>query len=105
MNIAPVLPSYITSFGALVPLKDYKGEILKLTKAEKERIAALEQSITELDIERAQYIFLEGKYIGRSISYTYHHKADHLSWEIDNLRDEIKAIKTNRLNARKQAKV
>lgn len=39
MNIAPVLPSYITSFGALVPLKDYKGEILKLTKAEKERIA------------------------------------------------------------------
>lgn len=43
--------NFNTQFTGMVPLKNYKGPMLKLTKADKEKIAALQENINQMEFE------------------------------------------------------
>ena len=75
------------AFNGMIPLKNYKGPILKLTNSETERIAALQKNINNMEIELYQLnkIF-EGK---------------RLTTIQGELKQIIRDIKINRLNAQK----
>ena len=98
MNISFSTPQ--TSFTAkkLIPLSQYKGPVLKLTKTDKEKIAVLENSIAALEIE----LYSISKYQRKKISEKQKFLSDsaqmHLDARIRLLRQEIQDIKMNRLN-------
>ena len=98
MNISFSAPQTTFTAKKLVPLSQYKGPVLKLTKGDKEKIAALEDSIASLEIE----LYKLSKYQRKKISEKQKFMSDsaqmHLDAEISLLRQEIQDIKMNRLN-------
>ncbi len=90
-------------FSGLVPVKKYKGPILKLNKADKRNIANLEKEIaqTECDLYK-----LNKTYDRRKISESernYFIDMEHtLYLKIKFLREEIRKIKINRFNIQKE---
>lgn len=101
-----------TTFGALKPLGEYKGPILKLTKGDKEKIAKYEKQIAQLDIERMKlhdYARLRGNAVTHVKNFTVEEYSSNyfadqlfsLDAKIDSLKDMIKQIKMNRLEKQK----
>ena len=90
------------NFGGLIPLSEYKGSILKLTKKEKELIAhyAHEKSLIELEIMRLRSVYDNYK-IHNVDSDWYEDKMGSLVLQRDHLADLINEIKVNRLNKQK----
>lgn len=97
MNITPL------SFTGLVPLKKYNGPLLQLTKSEKTKIAALQDNISRLEIDLYRINkFYEGKHLTTQQSSSYLNKINTISVKIDDLKQLIRDIKTNRLNIQKK---
>lgn len=101
-----------TTFGALKPLGEYKGPILKLTKGDKEKIAKYEKQIAQLDIERMKlcdYSGSRGKGVNHVKNFTveeyssdyFHEQLLKLDDAIDLLQKMVKQIKMNRLEKQK----
>ena len=101
-----------TTFRALKPLSEYKGPILKLTKADKEKIAKYEKQIAQLDIEMMKlndYAQSRGTGVNHVKNFTVeeygsNYFADQLfslDAKIDSLKKMIKQIKMNRLEKQK----
>lgn len=90
-------------FGGLIPLKDYKGTILKLTEGDIIKIKQLQASINQLKCE----LYKLETYANRQKMNTeerdrYSAKWISLDFRIKRLEDEIKSIKMNRLNMQKE---
>ena len=96
-----------TTFGALKPLGEYKGPILKLTKADKEKIAKYEKQIAQLDIEIMKlnnYAQSRGTGVNHVKNFTveeygsdyFNDQLFNLADNIDSLKKMIKQIKMNR---------
>ena len=87
----------------LRPLSEYQGPILKLTTAEKSRIAKLEETISDL---RFEIHALEKKIIKprmRTMQENFYYgQIEHLESWISSLKKEIKQIKINRFNKQKE---
>lgn len=85
-------------FRGMVPLKDYKGPILKLTQAEIKNINVLQENINMMEIELYN---LDKKYAGKHLTTEifqfYAGKWDSLNTEIKSLKEMIRNIKINRL--------
>ena len=101
-----------TTFGALKPLGEYKGPILKLTKADKEKIAKYEKQIAQLDIEIMKlnnYAQSRGTGVNHVKNFTveeydsdyFNDQLFNLADNIDSLKKMIKQIKMNRLEKQK----
>lgn len=101
-----------TTFGALKPLSEYKGPILKLTKADKEKIAKYEKQIAQLDIEMMKlnnYAESRGTGVNHVKNFTVEEYGSNyftdqlfsLGAKIDSLKKMIKQIKMNRLEKQK----
>ena len=90
------------NFRGLIPLSEYKGPILKLTKKEKELIAhyAHEKSLIELEIMRLRSVYDNYK-IHNVDSDWYEDKMGSLVLQRGHLADLINEIKVNRLNKQK----
>ncbi len=90
------------AFNGMIPLKNYKGPILKLTNSETERIAALQKNINNMEIELYQLnkIF-EGKRLTTIQGNYYLNKIEAINAQITELKQIIRDIKINRLNAQK----
>ena len=97
MNITNNYNQQIVSRG-LVPIKDYKGIILQLTKEDKERIAQLlhEKSLLELELERVRSVYSNYK-VHSADSTWYEDTLIQINLKIDELKKYIKDIKVNRL--------
>lgn len=97
MNITNNYNQQIVSRG-LVPKKDYKGIILKLTKADKMHIEKLvhEKCLAELERERVRSIY--PNYKVHNIDGTwYEDTLNQINLRIEELEGCIQQIKTNRL--------
>ena len=92
------------SFGVLVPIKNYNGQILKLTKEDKDKINSLQKSISQLEIElyRLEKYF-SNKHLSTQISNYYADKFDNINFKIENLREMIKEIKISRLKSQQKS--
>ncbi len=89
------------SFGHLIPKKDYKGTVLKLTKEDKAKIAVLQKNISDLEYELYRLCrYFEYKKPNPDSDYFYI-KADSIRTEIEMLKEEIRNIKTERLKKQK----
>ncbi len=89
-------------FKGLVPVKNYKGPILKLTKAEQKLITDYQKAITQTEcelykLERAY----QKKKISEKDSNYFNDVHYYLSGKIENLKNKIREIKINRLNLQK----
>ncbi len=89
-------------FKGLVPIKKYKGPLLKLTAQEKDRIACLQEHINQMEFElyhlSKRY---EGKHLRTEIFDNFMEKKFKLMVRIKQLKDVIRNIKINRLNIQK----
>ena len=97
-----ITPMTEQSFKGFIPLSEYKGPILKLTKKEKELIAHYthEKSLIELEMMRLSSVY--GNYkIHNADSDWYEDKMGSLVLQRDKLADLINEIKINRLNKQK----
>ncbi len=91
-NISPI------AFNGLVPLKKYKGPLLKLTKAEETKIAALQANINELEIELYNIDkFCSTRHLTYGQENYYFNKIDIINTHIRELKEEIRKIKINSL--------
>ena len=91
-NVSPI------SFNGLVPLKKYKGPLLKLTKAEETKIAALQANINELEIELYNIDkFCSTRHLTYGQENYYFNKIDIINTHIRELKEEIRKIKINSL--------
>ena len=90
------------SFGRLVPINEYSGPILKLTKEEIARVSALQENIAQLEIELygLNKHFSQKRLLTPEWSY-FAGKVDNITTKIDILKDMIKEIKMKRLNSQK----
>lgn len=90
------------NFTGLIPLKDYKGPILKLTKSEMAKIADLQENINqlELDLYNIDSKYSEKKLLTQQLHY-YSNKKLTIIGQINELKEIIKHIKLNRLNKQK----
>ena len=97
-----ITPIAAQNFRGLIPLSEYKGPILKLTKKEKELIAHYthEKSLIELEIMRLRSVNDNYK-IHNVDSDWYEDKMGSLVLQRDRLADLINEIKVNRLNKQK----
>ena len=97
-----ITPMASQNFRGLIPLSEYKGPILKLTKKEKELIAhyTQEKSLIELEIMRLRSVYDNYK-IHNVDSDWYEDKMGSLVLQRDHLADLINEIKVNRLNKQK----
>ncbi len=95
--------NFNTQFTGMVPLKNYKGPMLKLTKADKEKIAALQENINQMEFE---LYHLERQFnAGRLRTEKWNFLAERegkLLERIDYLKDMIRNIKIERLNKQKK---
>lgn len=87
----------------LVPLSEYKGPVLKLTKAEKAKISDLLEQRTQLsfDLDKVRKILEKNS---KTITRQWQHLSIvdfKLHCEIERIDKLIKEIKTNRLNKQK----
>lgn len=87
--------------GKMVPLKNYRGPVLKLTKADKKKIEAIQENINQYTHEIMQ---LQRKLDTLSIcplyDYIYEEKAK-LEYQVDVAMSYIQKIKTERFNKQK----
>lgn len=90
------------SFGKLIPINKYSGPVLKLTKDDTEKINALQENITRLEVDLYKFkrYFEYKRVIPQNWEY-YSEKIDIIYNQIDRLREAIKEIKINRLNIQK----
>ena len=97
-----ITPMASQNFRGLIPLSEYKGPILKLTKKEKELIAHYTQkkSLIELEIMKLRSVYDNYK-IHNIDSDWYEDKMGSLILQRDYLADLINEIKVNRLNKQK----
>lgn len=89
------------NFKAKVPLSEYKGVILKLTKKDKEKIAKLIEERTLLEFELSfidKMLDKKKTIIGCSSLANRKFKLEAF---IDDITNQIKEIKINRLNKQK----
>ena len=92
------------SFGVLVPIKNYSGPILKLTKEDKDKINILQKSISQLEIELYKLKNYFGyKQMSTQTSNYYADKFDNINFKIENLREMIKEIKISRLKSQQKS--
>lgn len=95
-TIAPI------AFNGLVPLKKYKGPMLKLTQAEESKIADLRSNINDMEIELYQINkFLERKKLTQAQTDYYFNKIDIINTRIRELKQIIRRIKINSLKTMK----
>lgn len=85
----------------LIPIKDYDGVILKLTKADKKKIEAVQENINIYDSEIELLKNMSKKAETDSAFDYFYNKIWHLEQEIESAKNYIKEIKTNRLNKQK----
>ena len=87
------------NFCGLIPKREYKGPILKLTDEDKNKIDVLQKTISqlELDLYKLKLYFEHGKKTCRDLDY-YYTRRDMLRTKIEILEAEIKDIKKERLN-------
>lgn len=101
-----MLVSKITTptFQGFIPLSEYKGPILKLTKKDKELIANYlhEKSLIELEIMQLKSIYSNYK-IQNIDSSWYEDKVLQLVLKRDEIDNLINEVKVNRLNKQKLA--
>lgn len=81
----------------LIPLSQYKGVILKLTRQDKEKIAIYEKKIAEFIIECVKLTNLLKKYAHHPIYEYYDNQIFHLECCIQDLRAAIAKIKADRM--------
>lgn len=87
-----------TTFQALVPLSEYKGPILKLTKSDKAKIKELSntKASLELDLYNIENILKEKK-LASELNW-YNNLYDSILYKIEYLNEQIKQIKIDRKN-------
>ena len=92
-------------FRGMVPVKDYKGPVLKLTEDDIEKINKLQNSISQLEFEiyGINKLFEYKKLTPNELNF-YYNKLDILEFQIKLLKDSIRQIKIDRLNIQKQGK-
>ena len=98
--------STTNSFQALVPLSDYKGPILKLTKKDKEQIAEIQRQINQYTVdsyEHQRYRDLKKTWTEKD-QFLYNIKGMSRSINIDLLLKKIEDIKLARLKKQQEAK-
>lgn len=89
-------------FGALVPINDYKGPLLKLTASEEKKIAELQQSISNIECELYKlYQIFKRKDLSNSERYFYNNRIYSLELNKETLVEEIRQIKQTRLSLQK----
>ena len=94
----------LPAFQGYIPLSEYKGPILKLTKKDKELIAHYihEKSLIELEIVKLRSVYDSYK-IHNIDSEWYADKMGSLVLQRDNIDKLIQEVKTNRINQQKLA--
>ena len=86
----------------LVPLSEYKGIILKLTKSDKATISKLESKIAELELEIHSLEKIDNKIkIACGKKLYYENRLNQLEIWIKFLREKIRNIKIARLKKQK----
>ena len=90
------------AFNGMIPLKKYKGPILKLTNEETAKIAVLQENINNaaMEIYNLNRMF-GGKHLTVSQRDYYLNKLYSLEACINELKQMIREIKINRLNKQK----
>lgn len=99
MNLSILSQSINPNFnGKLIPLNEYKGPILKLTKTDKAKIAQLQEKLNDADYELAKINDLYKKNYRNSSNRNYFEGIiGKLEATIDELKTAIKEIKINRI--------
>lgn len=89
-------------FRGLVPIKKYKGPILKLTDIEKQKIKNLQEQITQLELElyNLQKFYLSKKLPTKNINY-FLDKEYNIKCQIEDYNNQIRNIKISNINAQK----
>lgn len=89
-------------FRGLVPIKKYKGPILKLTDIEKQKIKNLQEQITQLELElyNLQKFYLSKKLPTKNINY-FLDKEYNIKCQIEDYNNQIRNIKISNTNAQK----
>ena len=103
MNV--VTPNKNTTFFTakkLIPFSQYKGPILKLTKAEKAQIAHLESEIAALECDLYRISNYQKLKLSESQLFSSQSTEMHLDGMISSLRKMIKEIKANRLRKQQE---
>ena len=94
--------SQSVSFQGYIPLKQYKGPVLKLTKDEEAKISALQENINNYEIELYRLTKLyDGKKLSTNQANYYLNKVETINAHINELKQLIREIKINRLNMQK----
>ncbi len=93
------------SFGSrkLIPLSSYKGTILQLTEADKKQISGYQSQIASLELEKYKLEKLMKEQKLSAYDYFYN-KLWHLDTMIEELLEQVKQVKLNRLELQKLAK-
>lgn len=88
--------------GKLMPLSEYKGPILKLTKADKAKITKLQKELAISDIELAKLndLYIKNLRVPKQ-RYYLESLIQKLEAKIEEIQNLIKEIKINRLNIQK----
>lgn len=96
MNISSI--NNISFNGKLIPKSEYKGVILKLTPADKKKIAEYQKKISDYTLEDMKLLDLlkKCKNEEKLIEY-YTEKSDQIEFYIDQLKDAIAEIKAERM--------
>jgi len=89
--------SVIINGKKLTPLSEYKGPVLKLTKAEEKKVAELREKLTDAEVK---YFKLAGIYSHNIEAMNKRDYKDNLFFDlrirIENLKNEIEEIKQQR---------
>lgn len=103
MNINQVSAQSFTALPAqtrkLIPISEYKGSFLKLTKEDNDKINSIRKEITKLELEHYDL----SKYVAyaKHISREFQDKIYFIEQCIQSLNEQIRDVKASRL--RKQA--
>lgn len=100
MNIFTITPN-LNMQGRLVPLKDFKGPILKLTKKDKEQISQIEAHIQQYEQELIKLESCWNAARNTRKEDSYDAKIKKLESFVAEARMLIENIKINRLNKQK----
>ncbi len=86
------------NFSGLVPKKSYKGPLLKLTETDKKKISALQENIVKMELELYDLsrIYDNKKLTTEKLDYIWGIE-ERLKARIESLRENINAIKINRI--------
>lgn len=102
MNIS--VNTYNCNFQAdkrLIPLAQYKGPILKLTRNDKAKIAQYRKTISSLELDTYKLEALAKKSKSAKETSYFFDKIQRTLFEIEKLREKIREIKIARFNKQK----